>query len=160
VDPAALTVRTAQTSDLDGVSTLLAQVNAFHAALLPDYIAIVEPPFERGEFAEALDASDQVVLVAEAGGEIVGVAWAGIKSAAAMPFLVRRRYAYVMDISVDEGHRGEGVGRTLMDEIADWARGKGVRDIELNVWEDNRQAISFYESLGFERLDIRMTKRV
>ena len=135
-------------------------MNAFHAALLPDYIAVVEPAVEREGFDEALDGSDQVVLVAEADGEVVGVAWAGIKSAAPMPFLVRRRYAYVMDISVDEAHREAGVGRALMDEIAVWARGQGVRDIELNVWEDNRQAISFYESLGFEPLDRRMTRRV
>jgi len=47
--------------------------------------------------------------------------------------------------------RRQGVGRALLQAAAEWARGAGVRKLELHVFPWNDAAISLYEAFGFER---------
>lgn len=57
----------------------------------------------------------------------------------------------ILAICVDPSlHRG-GVGRTLMSVVEDEARTLGFREMALTVRTDNRKAIGFYHSLGWER---------
>jgi putative acetyltransferase len=51
--------------------------------------------------------------------------------------------------------RRQGVGRALLDAAVDWARGAGVRKLELHVFPHNAPAISLYEKLGYEREGLR-----
>jgi ribosomal protein S18 acetylase RimI-like enzyme len=45
-----------------------------------------------------------------------------------------------------------------MNKIQDWALTKGASSIELNVYEFNETAISFYEKLGYQTLSRKMSK--
>ena len=47
--------------------------------------------------------------------------------------------------------RRQGVGSALLQAAADWARGAGVRKLELHVFPWNDGAIALYETFGFER---------
>jgi putative acetyltransferase len=47
--------------------------------------------------------------------------------------------------------RRQGVGTALLQAAIDWARGAGVRKIELHVFPWNEAAIKLYEAFGFER---------
>jgi putative acetyltransferase len=47
--------------------------------------------------------------------------------------------------------RRHGVGTALLQAAIDWARGAGVRKIELHVFPWNEAAIKLYEAFGFER---------
>jgi L-phenylalanine/L-methionine N-acetyltransferase len=47
--------------------------------------------------------------------------------------------------------RRQGVGTAMLDAAVDWARGAGVRKIELHVFPWNGAAIKLYEAFGFER---------
>ena len=47
--------------------------------------------------------------------------------------------------------RRQGVGRALLSSAVEWARGAGVRKLELHVFPWNDAAISLYEAFGFER---------
>jgi ribosomal protein S18 acetylase RimI-like enzyme len=153
-------VRTATAADFEGISDVFSQENVFHVGLLPEYVVLAEPPVAPEEFGEMLAREEQKLLVAEQDGQIIGCVLASIKSADPMPFLRSRRFAYVHDVVVDESHRGGGVGRALMEGVAEWARSRDVEDLELHVWEANREALSFYDSLGYRPLDHRMTKRL
>lgn len=55
---------------------------------------------------------------------------------------------YVRHVVVDPGARGRGVGRRVMDEIADRFRAKACERWELNVKRDNAPAIRLYERVG------------
>ena len=60
------------------------------------------------------------------------------------------RHAATLGITVGREHRGQGVGRRLMEYAIDWARAGGVvTRIELNVFVRNSNAIRLYESCGF-----------
>ena len=52
-------------------------------------------------------------------------------------------------VSIDA--RRQGVGRALLEAAVEWARGAGVRKLELHVFPWNEPAIRLYEKFGFER---------
>ena len=71
---------------------------------------------------------------------------------------LRYRYAiwtesedcWLEDIYVEDGARGAGLGRELIEAAFESARARGCRRMELDVNEANRGAVRLYESLGFE----------
>jgi len=52
-------------------------------------------------------------------------------------------------LAVSAESRGAGIGRQLVDAFTNAMRDSGARAYELSVDENNSQAISFYEGLGF-----------
>jgi GNAT superfamily N-acetyltransferase len=56
------------------------------------------------------------------------------------------RVSWVEEIMVAESARRTGIGRTLMSEFEEWARGRGSRLVGLAT----RRAAQFYEALGYE----------
>ncbi len=44
-----------------------------------------------------------------------------------------------------------GIGRRMIDEVIERARELGKSYIWLGVWEENRKALEFYQSLGFTK---------
>ena len=63
--------------------------------------------------------------------------------------------ATLMDIAVDSGARGKGVGRALVDFVIEASVKNAMREIWLEVRESNHTAISLYESSGFEHIETR-----
>ena len=48
------------------------------------------------------------------------------------------------------GYRNNGIGTKMMAYALDWARGKGITRVELEVLAENLPAIHLYENFGFE----------
>ncbi len=61
--------------------------------------------------------------------------------------------AHVADLGlmVAEDARRQGVGWALLEAAVEWARGAGIRKLELHVFPWNDAAIRLYERFGFER---------
>ena len=57
--------------------------------------------------------------------------------------------AYVQELYVVPERRGEGLGRALLEAALAAARVAGATHVDLNTSEDDREAISLYESSGF-----------
>jgi GNAT superfamily N-acetyltransferase len=55
----------------------------------------------------------------------------------------------VHDVAVLAGHRGQGIGRQLLDAAERWARKEGLARMSLEVLDDN-PARRLYERVGFE----------
>ncbi len=54
---------------------------------------------------------------------------------------------------VDPPHRGEGIGKALLVELARIARARNCGRLEWAVLDWNESAIEFYRSLGAESMD-------
>ena len=61
-----------------------------------------------------------------------------------------RDYLDIDEFCVDEMYRRTGVGTELIDFVRTYAKESGFDRIELNMWEFNRDALLFYESVGFQ----------
>lgn len=79
-----------------------------------------------------------VVLVADGGAKLLGfiAVWA------------KPRRAYIDNLHVDPGRRGQGLGEQLMREAARRLARTGQRQTYLWVYMANQAAISFYARLG------------
>jgi GNAT superfamily N-acetyltransferase len=105
--------------------------------------------FNEQEYYRGLLADKNVGLfVAEVNKSAVGFVHAFIRGTPAIPILVPRRCAIVDGLGVKSGFRGDGTGRMLMHRIDEWAMVKGAVAIELNVYEFNRDTISFLPQAG------------
>lgn len=65
--------------------------------------------------------------------------------------------AHVADVGlmVDAAYRRRGIGRALLEGGVEWARGAGIRKLELHVFPWNDAAIALYERFGFVREGLR-----
>jgi GNAT superfamily N-acetyltransferase len=60
----------------------------------------------------------------------------------------REDMAALWDIRVEPDYRRQGVGRALLDRVADWARREGFRWLKIETQNTNVAACRFYEAMG------------
>ena len=64
--------------------------------------------------------------------------------------LASTSHVVALTIVIHEGYQGNGIGRTLMRYLIDWAKANPkIEKIELHVRSSNVRAIHLYTSLGF-----------
>lgn len=151
-------IRRATPGDVRELCQLLNEGDSYHAAALPTVFSRAKAPTWREPYLrERIADDDSVVLVADAGHELVGVVIAILRrTSPEVPVLVQRRYAWVDTLVVREVYRRRGVGRALMEQVHRWALDHGVNEVELNVWEFNEGAIALYAALGYTTTSRRM----
>lgn len=73
--------------------------------------------------------------------KIVGSVWGGFDG----------RRGYIYHLAVSPNKRGQGLGRALTDMVCGELEKQGAHKIHLFVFNDNPDAISFYQRLGWTR---------
>jgi ribosomal protein S18 acetylase RimI-like enzyme len=86
-----------------------------------------------------LAVQQELFFVAEEGGEVVGTALAGYDG--------HRGWVYY--VAVEPSRRRRGVGAALMARAEEGLRALGCPKLNLQVRSSNRQAVAFYERLGY-----------
>jgi GNAT superfamily N-acetyltransferase len=84
----------------------------------------------------------EALFVARVGDGVVGVCGLGVDPYAAAPGMARVRHLYVLS-----AHRRHGIGRALVTEVVQAARGRFDR---LRLRTGNPDAARLYERLGFQ----------
>jgi GNAT superfamily N-acetyltransferase len=94
-----------------------------------------------------LDDPERTLLVAEAGGSLVGFIDVHVQRV-----VEEDPYAEVGGLVVRAGHRGKGLGAALLAAAADWGRGRGlgVMWIRANLARDGVH--DFYPAVGCRRV--------
>lgn len=119
-------------------------------------------PAELEEEARALVADPGLgaLLVAEAGGEVVGVLAASYVRALHVP----GPYAVIQDLWVHPSWRSRTIGADLLAAVAELARGRGMPRVEVGLPQETfagiRATEAFYLGNGFVSLGIRMRRRL
>ena len=94
---------------------------------------------------EKTDSTDEIELLAELDGKVVGSA--GINCVGRKEKI---RHRAEFGISVDKAYWGLGIGRALTEACVECAKKAGYVQLELEAVAENRPAIALYESVGFE----------
>lgn len=156
-----INVRKATPNDYNTLCDLFDEMDALHRNNLPHLFQKPSGSVREQEYYSGLIADENTGLfVAEADKKLVGFIHAIVRDTPAFPVFVPRRYAIVDGIVVKSEFQNRGTGRILMDKIQEWAIAKGAASIELNVYEFNKTAISFYERLGYQTFSRRMGKEL
>ena len=90
------------------------------------------------------DSVDEIELLAELDGKVVGSAGIGCVCRKE-----KTRHRAEFGISVDKAYWGLGIGRALTEACIECAKKAGYTQLELEVVAENRSAIGLYESAGF-----------
>ncbi len=101
-------------------------------------------PWTRGNLTDALN-SDCVCKVYEVGGELLGYF-------ILMPAVDEMQ---LLDISIAAAHQRKGLGRKLLGEAMEMARGMNMRRMLLEVRSSNTAALGLYRAAGFREIGLR-----
>ena len=99
---------------------------------------------EKEEIAKKLQRDPDLFLVAEAGGHIIGSVLGGFDG----------RRGLVYHLAVEYPYRNNGIGTALMTQLEQRMKQKGCIRTYLLVTRDNTDAARFYETHGWEQMDL------
>ena len=142
-------IRLAKASDISRISDLYHELFAEMALLQPKGFAPAQQ--SRMFLRNIIHSNDHAFFLAcNDNGEAVGFAVAEETETPDYNALIKRRYAYLMDIVVAREYRGGGIGTCLIEQVRSWAVTRKLEYVELNVLAQNLHAIELYNRLGFQ----------
>lgn len=130
-------------ADPDDLEALLELVAAYHR-----FEAIESPPAVRRRAVVALISDERLgrIWIARCDGR--AVAYLAVCFGYSIEF--GGRDAFVDEFFVCAEMRGRGIGRALLDEVAQRVGESGVAALHLEVAHGNKRAKAFYAGAGFE----------
>lgn len=135
-------IRLARTDDAEPIAVLCQQLG---------YPVSSEEARRRLEHIHREDR--HVVYVAELpDGHVAG--WVHVH---ARSLLLVDLHAEIGGLVVDEGHRGRGIGKLLMQRAEEWARGQGCWAVYLRSNIIRKGAHAFYERVGYSVVKTSLT---
>jgi ribosomal protein S18 acetylase RimI-like enzyme len=99
------------------------------------------------EIRKKLQHDPDLFLVAETNGKLIGTVIGGFDG----------RRGLIYHLAVEASFRQQGVGSLLMDEVERRLKAKGCLKCYLLVTVENENAMRFYESRQWERMDTVLT---
>ena len=131
-----LAIRPATPTDAAGIASLSGELG---------YPVAVETLADRLD--RVLARVGDVVLVAEAGGDVVG--WI---HGSEQEFLESGSRCELLGLVVDARQRGQGVGRRLVAAVEAWAARRGLELVSVRSNVARAESHPFYERLGYARV--------
>ncbi|HLA64348.1 MAG TPA: GNAT family N-acetyltransferase [Rhodothermales bacterium] len=141
------TIRRARAADADAVRALWEALHREHEATDARYRLSEDAALRWASDLREWTRSDaDRVLVAEQEGELVGLTVAHLMWPA--PVYASHLMVWVDDFFVLSAHRGQGIGRALLDALRAWGREKGAEEIRAGVLATNPGARRFWAGAG------------
>lgn len=143
-------IRFAEIEDIPGILALLRQVGQVHHDGRPDIFRTGAQKYGASQIISLLDKPGTAIFVAVKGTYVLGYCFCFIKEHSKDPVIADHTELYIDDLCVDQGHRGQHIGKALYDTACRYARQRNCYNVTLNVWSCNKSAMAFYESLGMK----------
>ncbi|KAB1158126.1 GNAT family N-acetyltransferase [Flavobacterium luteum] len=106
------------------------------------------------DLAKMIENESARVLVVEANGEIVASGFVQILEAEA--FNKFDKYSSFRFMYVKETHRNKGLNKMILDRLIEWSDSKNIKEIKLNVYDENIPALNAYLKAGFKKTMVEM----
>ena len=130
-------IRPATPADASAIHALICEL-ADYEKMTPDVVSSPEM------ISTSLSEGQAETLLAEVNGEAIGFALYFHNYST----FLGRQGIYLEDLYVRPEHRGSGIGKSLLLNVAAIARDRGCRRMDWSVLDWNQPAIDFYNSLG------------
>ncbi|PWL37502.1 GNAT family N-acetyltransferase [Flagellimonas aquimarina] len=120
----------------------------------PFDVTLKEDPISYYDLKQIIQDENSCVLVVETKGQVIASGYAIPKKA--RHYLDHEYYAYLGFMFTHVDFRGKGLNARIVEELKDWSKSNGYKEVRLTVYEDNIPAIKAYEKVGFEKHLIEM----
>lgn len=153
-----LVIRPARRSDLPALGRLGAALAAVHHAFDPERFFVVADMHEGYAWwlGKELESPRAVVLVAARGRRVLGYAYGRLEGRDWNA--LREACGHAIDLIVEPGARGRGIGRKLASALFDALAERGAPRVVLEAAARNRGAQALFRSLGFRPTMLEMTR--
>ena len=144
-------IRTASLRDHEVLCELFDELDAFHRVARPEmFQAFAGPARTREQLARWLSDAGSMILVAESGDGVVGLAVLLTRPTPMFAGAVPRRVIELDNLVVRVDQRNRKIGRRLLAATMDWVRDRKATHVEVGVHAFNKDARRFYEGFGFQ----------
>ncbi|MCL7453244.1 MAG: GNAT family N-acetyltransferase [Anaerolineae bacterium] len=156
-----LAIRRAEIRDIDDIQRLYRQLDRHHAELLPEVFQPLQGDARGDEFVQLrIERDDAAYLLAELDGTVIGFVDVLRSTHPGYPMFRPREFAMIDNLVVDEAHRGQGIGKSLLQAAISWARDNGLKYVQTTVWDANARARDLYLGQGFTPVTVRLELEV
>ena len=142
-----MSIRLAQVTDIPILKELLNQIFQVHQTVRPDLFKNTDKgsKYSETELKELLqDESKPIFVYTDGKNKVLGHLFLVIKETEGS--------------SVSKEARGQKIGQELFEFALKYAKKLGCYDLTLNVWNDNKGALAFYERQGLKARETKMEK--
>ena len=153
-------IRDANEADLPCLAAAMVRLQDAHVRAFPDIYRPFDVHDALSHLSDMLSRSDASVRVAEHDGTIVGHVVFLIKTRPKSMFTHSQAYGHVAQIEVEPGFRRKGFGRSLLADCERLATSHGLQRIDLDVWEFNDSAKSFFRANGYNHFGSKLSRSV
>ncbi|MFN3850230.1 MAG: GNAT family N-acetyltransferase [Spirosomataceae bacterium] len=108
----------------------------------------VQKYFGLDKISSEIEDAQIKYFVVENGQQLIGYAKLAIESKAEN--LVAKKPVEIQRFYVHQDFQGRKIGQKLMETVIDWAKNNDFDVVWLGAWENNPDALRFYQRLGFE----------
>jgi ribosomal protein S18 acetylase RimI-like enzyme len=138
------------------LSSLCVDVQRLHAENHPEIFKLPQSDdFATSFFDELLADSTARSYIAEEEQQAIGYIFCKLFERPEGAFTYANRFLQIEHISVRPDAKQQGVGAALLKQVEKLARKLGVTKIQLNSWDFNTSAYTFFERHGFTKIEHR-----
>ena len=143
-------VREGLIEDFEKLKPVHKEVHDLHTKGRPDKYNPTPNTLDKDYYKGLVDSKESRVFVIEHKGEIIAFTFLRKNETPDREILVKKEYVFMEDFGVTETFRENGLGKLLFNRALEFTKEIGAKSLELGVWEFNKTAIMFYESMGMK----------
>lgn len=153
-----ITIQSATVHDYQDFVSIFSLVEETHREALPRKYQKPEILFTQEEFLSLIQDQATKIFMAKDWDLNIGFILVFKKQALQKPVLRKREYIEVDTLCISPSHRKQWIGKLLLDEVEKRAQENNINDIQLTVWDFNKEAKAFYEKNGYQTINCLMRK--
>lgn len=105
-----------------------------------------------------INSKNSIVLIAEVDGKPAGCGFGEIQKTKGNWSRYKNK-GYIGMMFVEKRYRIKGIGGMIIDKLLRWFKKNKIKDIRLQVYENNVGSVEFYKKHGFKNYILEMTCR-
>ncbi len=138
-----------RTHQSETIAMLNEPVQALHHNMYPEKFKKYEYEAVKAHFDRIINHECHHFYICIDNDEPIGYIWFEEVRKEETAFSSASCYLYVQQISVNDSHRGRGIGKILFNSALDHANKMSINRIGLDYWVKNTIAKNIYENMGF-----------
>ncbi len=111
---------------------------------------LAKDPISYYDLDNMFDREDVLLILAEVNGQLAATGY--IMRRPNKPYEAQPYHGYIGFMYTSPEHRGKGIATAIIGRLRQWATEKGLKDIRLEVYDQNASAIRAYEKAGFKKV--------